>query len=145
MSLLLRVIGTAVAAGLAGVAAAAVFVPTPEAESIEARRGSGATAAFAPLPAVNVQASNLILDMSPFAKDRSAFDRTTASAPPPRRSQGHCRDWWSGTLQPRPGFRISPVWLSASDPGIVLAVALPLALVPGLRLFPAVPIPGLRP
>jgi hypothetical protein len=83
MSLLLRVIGTAVAAGLAGVAAAAVFVPTPEAESIEARRGSGATAAFAPLPAVNVQASNLILDMSPFAKDRSAFDRTTASAPPP--------------------------------------------------------------
>jgi len=83
MSLLLRVMGIAVAAGLAGVAAAAVFVPTPEAERIEGRRISGATAAFAPLPAVNTQAQSLILDMSPFAKDRSAFDRATASAPPP--------------------------------------------------------------
>ncbi|MCF8508475.1 MAG: hypothetical protein K9G83_07035 [Hyphomonadaceae bacterium] len=83
MSLLLRLLGVAVAAGLAGVAAAAVFVPTPEAESMEARRSSGATAAFAPLPAVNVQAPSLILGMSPFAKDRSAFDRATASAPPP--------------------------------------------------------------
>ena len=83
MSLLLRVIGIAVAAGLAGVGAAAVFVPTPEAESIEARRNRGATAAFAPLPAVNLQTLSLILDMSPFANDRSAFDRATASAPPP--------------------------------------------------------------
>ena len=83
MSLLLRVLGIAVAAGLAGVGAAAVVVPTPETESMEARRSSGATAAFAPLPAVNVQAPSQILDMSPFAKDRSAFDRATASAPPP--------------------------------------------------------------
>ena len=83
MSLLLRVLGIAVAAGLAGVGAAAVVVPTPETESMEARRSSGATATFAPLPAVNLQALGLILDMSPFAKDRSAFDRATASAPPP--------------------------------------------------------------
>ena len=83
MSLLLRVIGIAVAAGLAGVAATAVVVPTPEAERIEERSSRGATAAFAPLPAVNLQALSLILDMSPFAKDRSAFDRATASAPPP--------------------------------------------------------------
>lgn len=83
MSLLLRVMGIAFAAGLAGVAAAAVFVPTPEAESIEARRSRDATAAFAPLPAVNIQAPSLILDMSPFARDRSTFDRATASAPPP--------------------------------------------------------------
>ena len=83
MSLLLRLLGVAGTAGLAGVAAAAVFVPKPEAESIEARRGSGATAAFAPLPPANIQAQSLILDMSPFAKDRSAFDRATASTPPP--------------------------------------------------------------
>lgn len=83
MSLLLRILGIAVAAGLAGVAATAVVVPTPEAERIEERRSRGATAAFAPLPAVNIQAPSLILDMSPFARDRSAFDRATASAPPP--------------------------------------------------------------
>ena len=83
MSLLLRVMGIAVAAGLAGVAATAVVVPTPEAERIEEGSSPGATAAFAPLPAANVQAPSLILDMSPFAKDRSAFDRATASAPPP--------------------------------------------------------------
>lgn len=83
MSLLIRIIGIAVAAGLAGVGAAAVVVPTPEAASISARRSSEAAAAFAPLPAVNIQAPSLILDMSPFAKDRSAFDRATASAPPP--------------------------------------------------------------
>ena len=83
MSLLLRLLGLAVAAGLAGVAATAVLVPMPEAERIEEGSSHGATAAFAPLPAANVQASSLILDMSPFAKDRSAFDRATASAPPP--------------------------------------------------------------
>lgn len=83
MSLLLRVLGIAVAAGLAGVGAAAMVGPTPEAERIEERTSRGATAAFTPLPAVNTQAPSLILDMSPFAKDRSAFDRTTASAPPP--------------------------------------------------------------
>jgi hypothetical protein len=83
MSLLLRILGIAVAAGLAGVAATAVVVPTPEAERIEERRSRGATVAFAPLPAVNVQAPSLILDMSPFAKARGAFDRATASAPPP--------------------------------------------------------------
>lgn len=83
MSLLLRILGIAVAAGLAGVAATAVVVPTPEAERIEERRSRGATAAFAPLPAANVQAPSLILDMSPFAMDRSAFDRATASEPPP--------------------------------------------------------------
>jgi hypothetical protein len=83
MSLFLRIPGIAVAAGLAGVAATAVVVPTPDAERIEERRSRGATAAFAPLPAVNIQAPSLILDTSPFAKDRSAFDRATASAPPP--------------------------------------------------------------
>jgi hypothetical protein len=83
MSLVPRLLGIAVAAGLAAVGAAAVFVPTPEAESIEGRGSAVANAAFAPLPAVNVQAPSLILDMSPFAKDRSAFDRATASTPPP--------------------------------------------------------------
>lgn len=83
MSLLLRILGIAVAAGLAGVAATAVVVPTPEAERNEEGSSHGATAAFAPLPAANVQAPSLILDMSPFAKDRNAFDRATASAPPP--------------------------------------------------------------
>lgn len=83
MTLLLRALGITVAAGLAGVGAAAVVVPTPETESMEERRSSGATAAFAPLPAVNIQALSLILEMSPFAKDRSAFDRAIASAPPP--------------------------------------------------------------
>jgi hypothetical protein len=83
MSLLMRIMGIAGATGLAGVAAAAMVVPTPEAERIEERRSRGATAAFAPLPAANVQAPSLILDMSPFAKDRSAFDRATASEPPP--------------------------------------------------------------
>jgi hypothetical protein len=83
MSLLLRVLGIAVAAGLAGVAAAAMVVSTTEEEGTKERRSRGATAAFAPLPAMNLQALSLILDMSPFAKDRSAFDRATASAPPP--------------------------------------------------------------
>jgi hypothetical protein len=83
MSLLLRVLGIAVAAGLAGVAATAVVLPMPETERIEGGTSRGSTATFAPLPAVNLQAPSLILDMSPFAKDRSAFDRATASAPPP--------------------------------------------------------------
>jgi hypothetical protein len=83
MSLVLRSAGIVGAVALAGVAAAGVFLPVGEIDEQAGAQPRPASAAFAPLPAINAQAQGQILDMSPFARDRSAFDRATASAPPP--------------------------------------------------------------
>lgn len=81
MSMLLRIAGVSAVLSLAMLAAAAalVVVPSGEAPSTGTPLRTGT---FTPLPAVNAQAAGAILAMSPFSRDRSAFDRTTASAPP---------------------------------------------------------------
>ena len=83
MSLLPRMIGIAGVAGLAGAAAWAVLAPAREVEGSKELGEGVAAAMFAPLPAVDAQAPNLITEMSPFANDRSPFDRASASAPLP--------------------------------------------------------------
>jgi len=83
MSLILRVLGVAGLAALVGVVAAALALPMNQADPASEEARSVAASAFAPLPSVNAQAQTLILEASPFARDRSAFDRATASAPPP--------------------------------------------------------------
>ena len=83
MSLVLRSAGIVGAVALGGIAAAGLLLPAGETDLQTRAQPRPASAAFAPLPAINGQAPGLILDMSPFARDRSAFDRATASAPPP--------------------------------------------------------------
>lgn len=83
MSLFLRAIGIMGIAGLAGVSAGASFLSAGD-DGVEiGAKQRNVSGVFAPLPVINAEAPNLILGMSPFARDRSAFDRATASAPPP--------------------------------------------------------------
>jgi magnesium-transporting ATPase (P-type) len=81
MSMLLRIAGVSIAFGLAVLAASAALVAAPASE-LPSSSGDRRSGAFSPLPAVNEQAANSVLAMSPFVRDRSAFDRTTALAPP---------------------------------------------------------------
>ena len=81
MSMLLRIAGVLAVLSLAMLAASAALVVAPSGV-LPSDRMPQRSGAFSPLPAVNEQAANTILAMSPFARDRSAFDRTTALAPP---------------------------------------------------------------
>ncbi|MEY2759344.1 MAG: hypothetical protein RIR33_3122 [Pseudomonadota bacterium] len=82
MSLLLRLAGVTIAIGLGSFTVLALVAPLAGGEAPAADPAPEQPAAFAPLPPVNDQAMPAILAMSPFAQDRSAFDRATASAPP---------------------------------------------------------------
>lgn len=83
MSLVLRIAGAVGLAALVGAVAAAMALPMNVSDPAVGDARNAATAAFAPLPSVNAEAQTQLLGMSPFARDRSAFDRATASAPPP--------------------------------------------------------------
>jgi len=83
MSLILRILGAVGLATLVGVVAAALALPMNEPYAAAEEARSASSTAFAPLPSVNAAAQTTILEASPFARDRSAFDRATASAPPP--------------------------------------------------------------
>lgn len=83
MSLVLRTVGGAGLAALVGVVAAAIALPMTGTDAAVGDAHNAAATAFAPLPSVNAQAQTTILEASPFVRDRSAFDRATASTPPP--------------------------------------------------------------
>jgi hypothetical protein len=82
MSIILRALGIVGVTALVGAAAAAINLPASEIQIGTGARHKTTQGTYAPLPAVNAAAPSLILEMSPFALDRSAFDRATASAPP---------------------------------------------------------------
>ncbi len=82
MSLLLRIAGVTVAVGLGALAVLPAVAPFSGRDAPAADPTPDQPAAFAPLPSVNVKAASAILEMSPFAPNRSAFDRATASASP---------------------------------------------------------------
>ncbi|MEY2758104.1 MAG: hypothetical protein RIR33_1882 [Pseudomonadota bacterium] len=83
MSLILRILGAAGLAALVGVVVAAIALPMNQTDPAAEDARSASATAFAPLPSVNAQAQTAILEASPFARDRSPFDRAMASAPPP--------------------------------------------------------------
>jgi len=83
MSLILRILGIAGLATLVGIVAAAIALPMNQTDPAAEEARSASATAFAPLPSVNAAAQTAILEASPFARDRSAFDRATASAPAP--------------------------------------------------------------
>ena len=91
MSLILRILGVAGLAALVGAVVAAIVLPMNEATPAESDARNAAATAFAPLPSVNAAAQTTILEASPFVRDRSAFDRATASAPPPPPIEGKRR------------------------------------------------------
>lgn len=78
----MRIAGGTIALGLGALAVLPVVAPLAGGEAPAADPAPEQHAAFAPLPSVNDKAASAILAMSPFAPDRSAFDRATASAPP---------------------------------------------------------------
>lgn len=82
MRMLLHIIGLALIALAVSAAAAPMLEPS------EAAAGDGAPPAlprmqFAPFPATAPEAGPSLLERSPFAPDRSAFDRSASMAPPP--------------------------------------------------------------
>jgi len=83
MSLVLRILGAAGLAALVGVVAGALALPMNQTDPAAEEARSASSTTFAPLPSVNAAAQTTILEASPFARDRTAFDRATASAPPP--------------------------------------------------------------
>ncbi|MEY2759833.1 MAG: hypothetical protein RIR33_3611 [Pseudomonadota bacterium] len=78
----MRIAGVTVAIGLGALAVLPVVAPLAGGEAPAADPAPGQPPVFAPLPSVNDKAAPAILEMSPFATDRRAFDRATASAPP---------------------------------------------------------------
>lgn len=84
MSFILRLLGVSTIAALAGIAAAGfMWIGMGAASAPSDDRPANTRTAFAPLPPVNTEAGPSLLDRSPFAPDRSAFDRENASTPPP--------------------------------------------------------------
>jgi len=83
MSLILRILGAAGLAALVGVVVAAIALPMNQTDPAAEDARTASATAFAPLPSVNAAAQTAILEASPFVRDRSTFDRATASAPPP--------------------------------------------------------------
>lgn len=81
MSFLLRFTGAGVALGLASLAVAPGLLPRLDGASADAKPAGSRAAPFAPLPPVNDKAGAGLLELSPFAADRSAFDRATATVP----------------------------------------------------------------
>ena len=82
MSWLIRMSGMAAALGLAALALAPLVISPLEPGTSAGHPPTVRSPAFAPLPPVNDKAGVHLLETSPFAPDRSAFDRTTAAAPP---------------------------------------------------------------
>jgi hypothetical protein len=83
MTFVLRIIGLALIAGCLALAGLGLVSVAPDNSSPEAPASSAKSVRFAPLPSVDAQAGPGILERSPFATDRSAFNRETAMTPPP--------------------------------------------------------------
>ena len=83
MNLVLRIVGLALVIGCLALAGLGLVSVAPDNVSPETPAASAKSARFAPLPSVDVQAGPSILERSPFATDRSAFNRDTAMTPPP--------------------------------------------------------------
>lgn len=83
MKLAFRIVGLALIIGCLALAGLGLVSASPDKVSPEAPAGSVKSARFAPLPSVDAQAGPSILERSPFATDRSAFNRDTAMTPPP--------------------------------------------------------------
>lgn len=82
MRALLHLIGLALIGFAIFVVAAPMLEPT-EAASDGGPPAEAARVQFAPLPPTAPEAGRALLERSPFASDRSAFDRNAAMAPPP--------------------------------------------------------------
>ncbi len=78
----LRITGIVLIA-LAASAATAPMLEPPEVTLSDANPPAILRAQFAPLPPTEPKAGPSILERSPFASDRSAFDRSASMAPPP--------------------------------------------------------------
>jgi len=83
MKFALRIAGLALIIGCLALAGLGLVSASPDKVSPEAPAASVKSARFAPLPSVDAQAGPSILERSPFATDRSAFNRDTAMTPPP--------------------------------------------------------------
>jgi hypothetical protein len=83
MKLALRIVGLALISVCLALAGLGLESVVPDNASPEAVAASAKSARFGPLPSVDAQAGPSILERSPFATDRSAFNRDTAMTPPP--------------------------------------------------------------
>jgi hypothetical protein len=83
MKLALRIVGLALIVGCLALAGLGLVFVAPDNVSPGAPAASVKSARFAPLPSIDAQAGPSILERSPFATDRSAFNRDTAMTPPP--------------------------------------------------------------
>jgi hypothetical protein len=83
MKFALRIAGLALIIGCLALAGLGLVSVAPDSASPETPAASAKSARFAPLPSIDAQAGPSILERSPFATDRSAFNRDTAMAPPP--------------------------------------------------------------
>jgi hypothetical protein len=83
MKLTLRIVGLALIIGCLALAGLGLGPVPPDNSLPETPAASAKSARFTPLPSVDAQAGPSILERSPFATDRSAFNRDTAMTPPP--------------------------------------------------------------
>jgi len=83
MKLILRIFGLALITGCLALTGLGLVSVAPDNASPPTAVASTKSARFAPLPSVDAQAGPSILERSPFATDRSAFNRETAMMPPP--------------------------------------------------------------
>ena len=83
MKLALRIIGLALIICCLGLAGLGLVSVAPDNALPETPAASVRSARFAPLPSIDAQAGPSMLERSPFATDRSAFNRDTAMTPPP--------------------------------------------------------------
>lgn len=84
MSIVLRLLGLSAVAALSATAAASWLLTAPDTElAVPSTTAEVKRVTFASLPSVNAHAGPSLLERSPYAPDRSAFDRDRPVAPPP--------------------------------------------------------------
>jgi len=83
MKLTLRIVGLALISACLALAVLGPMSVAPDNTLPEVPPASAKSVRFAPLPSVDAQAGPSMLERSPFATDRSAFNRDTAMTPPP--------------------------------------------------------------
>lgn len=82
MSLVVRFMGVVLVIALLA-AGAASMIATEAVETARPGVAQRAASAFAPLPPINAQSAQSLIERSPFVPTRAAFDRQLALAPPP--------------------------------------------------------------
>lgn len=82
MKLMLRIVGLGLVTACLALAALGLVSVAPDGAPSAKPVASAKSAHFAPLPSIDAQAGPSIMERSPFATDRSAFNRENAMTPP---------------------------------------------------------------